>query len=63
MPVSVNKLTVNTEVNKQGEGSGGGAENGQAKGGGGKMSKVEREDLIQECMDRVREYLEYEFRP
>lgn len=63
MPVSVNKLTVNTEVNKQGEGGQGESGSNSGGKGSGKLSKIEREDLIQECLDRMREYLEYEFRP
>lgn len=57
MPVSVNKLTVNTEVNKDGRGDKGNSN----KGASGAMNLIEREELIQECLDRVREYLEYEF--
>lgn len=59
MPVSVNKLTVNTQVNK--DGSGGGDKGDGNKGASGTMNQIEREELIQECLDRVREYLEYEF--
>lgn len=59
MPVSVNKLTINTQVNKEG-GEGGGQ--GQ-RGSKADLSKLEREELIQECLDRVLEYLEYEFNP
>lgn len=62
MPVSVNKLTVNTEVNKNG-GSGGDTSGGKSGSGGGKMSKIEREDIIQECIDRVNELIEYRFHP
>lgn len=62
MPVSVNKLTVNTKVNKEG-GTEGGEESKGDGGGGGAMSKIEREELIQECMDRVEELLDYKLRP
>lgn len=58
MPVSVNKLTVNTQVNKEGGEGGGQGQNGKQE-----MSKIEREELIRECLDRVLEYLEYEFHP
>ncbi|MFK7796265.1 MAG: DUF5908 family protein [Aureispira sp.] len=61
MPVSVNKLTVNTKVSKEGEAQGSGQ---KEKGGGGKgMTKIEREELIQECIDRVEELLDYRLRP
>lgn len=61
MSVSINKLTVNTKVNKEG-----GADNKEGKGeqgGSGKMSKIEREELIQDCLDRVEELLDYKLRP
>lgn len=62
MSVTVEKLTLNTKVNKEGGAEG---EEGQQKqgGGGGGLSKIEREELIQECLDRVEELLEYKLRP
>jgi hypothetical protein len=63
MPVSVNKLTVNTKVSKEG---GEGQNSGQAQqsgGGGGGLSKIKREELIQECLDRVEEMLDYRLNP
>lgn len=62
MPVSVNKLTVNTKVSKEG-GEGEGQNSQPQQSGGGKMSKIEREELIQECLDRVEELLDYRLRP
>lgn len=62
MPVSVNKLTVNTKVSKEGgEAKDSGQE--QKGGGGGQMSKIDREELIQECIDRVEELLDYRLNP
>lgn len=60
MSVSINKLTVNTKVNKEGTSNAG---QQQAQGGDGGMSKIEREELIQECIDRVEELIEYKLRP
>lgn len=59
MPVSIKQMTINTKVNKQG-----GSENAQKKqGGGGGMSKLDKEALIEECLARVREMIEYELKP
>lgn len=60
MSISINKLTFNTKVNKQNQGS---TKNAPASGGGGPMPKLEKEQLIQECLDRVRDMIEYELRP
>lgn len=62
MSVTVEKLTLNTKVNKEG-GSEGEEGKQQKGGGGGGLSKIEREELIQECLDRVEELLEYKLRP
>jgi hypothetical protein len=63
MSVSINKLTVNTKVNKKGgkDKDGGGKEKGG--GGGGGLSKMEREEIIEECLNRVEELLDYRLRP
>lgn len=59
MPVSIKQMTINTKVNKQGS-----SENTQNKqGGGGGMSKLDKEALIEECLARVREMIEYELKP
>jgi|VirMetMinimDraft_7_1064189.scaffolds.fasta_scaffold237382_1 hypothetical protein len=60
MSISIKKLIFNTKVNKQDEGGGKGASSG---GGGGPMPKLEKEQLIQECLDKVRDLIEYELRP
>ncbi|MGH1339391.1 MAG: DUF5908 family protein [Aureispira sp.] len=62
MPVSINKLTVNTKVNKEG-GASDAKDGSKEKSGGGSMSKIEREELIQDCLDRVEELLDYKLRP
>ena len=60
MSISIKKLTFNTKINtKNKEGNKGAS----SDGGGGPMSKMEKEQLIQECLDRVRDLIEYELRP
>ncbi len=64
MPVSVNKLTVNTKVNKEGGADDKGDDKSKGKsGGGGGLSKIEREELIEEVLNRVEELLDYRLRP
>ena len=59
MPVSIKQMTINTKVNKKG-----GANNAEKKqSGGGGMSKLDKEALIEECMARVRAMIEYELKP
>lgn len=58
MAVSINQLTINTKVNKQGGESGGGAPV-TSKG----MSRAEKEVLIRECMARVEHMIERKLRP
>lgn len=61
MSISIKKLIFNTKVNKKNKN---GANNTSApSGGGGPMPKLEKEQLIQECLDRVRDMIEYELRP
>lgn len=57
MPVSINNMTVNTTVNKEG------TTEAPAKEGGGGVSKAEKEKIIRECLERVKEMLEYELKP
>lgn len=61
MSIAIKKLTFNTKVNKENESGGKGASSNG--GGGGPMSEKEKEELIQECLDRVRELIDYELRP
>jgi len=58
MPISIKQLTINTKVNKQ-QKQQAKAQKGYAKG----LSKIDRRALIEECMDRVRELIEYELKP
>jgi hypothetical protein len=60
MSISIRKLIFNTKVNKKNKGGDQGASSG---GGGGPMPKKEREELIQECLDKVRDLIDYELRP
>ena len=60
MSIAIKKLTFNTKVNKENES---GAKGASSKGGGGPMSNKEKEELIQECLNRVRELIDYELRP
>lgn len=50
-------MTVNTTVNKEGGGD------APAQGGGGGMSKADKEKIIRECLERVKEMIEYELKP
>ena len=59
MAVSINQLTINTKVNKQGGESGGGGAPVASKG----MSRAEKEVLIRECMARVERMIERKLRP
>ena len=59
MSISIKKLTFNTKINKQNK-DGKGA---PAKGGGGPMPKKEKEELIEECLNRVRDLMDHELRP
>ncbi len=57
MAVSIKELTVNTQVNKQNNDKKATAETG------GKLSRMDREAIIAECMARVKEMIEYELKP
>ena len=59
MSISIKKLIFNTKINKKN----GNKDAPSAGGGGGPMPKLEKEQLIQECLDRVRDLIEYELRP
>jgi hypothetical protein len=58
MPLSVKQLTVNTTVKKDAEQS---TKKGEDAAAG--LSPADREKIIEECMKRVRELIEYELRP
>lgn len=58
MPLSVKQLTVNTTVKKDAEQS---TKKGEETASG--LSPTDREKIIEECMKRVRELIEYELRP
>ncbi|WP_052593658.1 hypothetical protein [Aureispira sp. CCB-QB1] len=60
MSISIKKLLFNTKINKK---SKGGSKDATEGGGGGAMSKLEKEELIQECLDKVRDMIEYELKP
>jgi transposase len=60
MSISIKKLTFNTKINKKNKD---GTKDAPSGGGGGPMPKLEKEQLIQECLDRVRDMIEYELRP
>ena len=59
MAVLIKQLTINTKVSK---GSGGTSSKGEKSSGGG-MSAAEKELFMQECLQRVKEMIEYELRP
>lgn len=59
MAISIKKLTLNTTVNKQTKQQG----TAQATSGGGGLSKMDKEAIIQECLDKVQEFIDYELRP
>jgi hypothetical protein len=60
MSISIRKLIFNTKINKKNKS---GDKEASSGGGGGSMSKLEKEQLIQECLDQVRDLIEYELRP
>lgn len=59
MAISISKLTLNTTVNKQTKQEG----SAQESSGGGGVTKMDKEAIIQECLDKVQELLDYELRP
>lgn len=58
MPVSIKNLVINTKVNKQ-QKQQAKAQKAYSKG----LSKMDKEAIIDECMRRVREMIEYELKP
>lgn len=60
MSISIKKLTFNTKINKKNKQ---GSKNAAPAGGGGPMSQVEKEQIIEECLNRVRDLIDYELRP
>ncbi|CAA6821184.1 MAG: Unknown protein [uncultured Aureispira sp.] len=61
MAIAIKKLTFNTKINKDNQGGTKGASS--KGGGGGPMSKKEKDELIQECLNKVRDLIDYELRP
>lgn len=59
MSISIKKLTFNTKINKKNQQGNKNA----APGGGGPMSKAEKDQIIEECLNRVRDLIDYELRP
>jgi hypothetical protein len=62
MGISIKQLILNTKIKKKG-GSGGAENNSKGKADSSSISKLEKEEIIQECMQRVAEYIEYELKP
>ncbi len=58
MPISIKNLVLNTKVSKE-QKEQNKAQKSYAKG----MSKMDKEAIIEECMARVREMMEYELKP
>jgi len=58
MPISIKQLTINTKVNKQDKNQVQ-APKSISKG----LSKMDKEAIIQECLARVKELIDYELRP
>jgi hypothetical protein len=58
MSISIKQLTINTKVNKQDKKQAK-AQKSHAKG----LSKMDKEAMIQECLARVKELIDYELRP
>lgn len=56
MPVTVNEVELNTTVNETASNKSEGGKDSGAKGGS--MSEDEKEELIQQCLDRVAALLE-----
>lgn len=59
MPVTVKQLTINTKVKKGGEAN----SQKEPEQKGSKLTKSAQERIIQECMNRVREMIENEYKP
>lgn len=59
MAISIKKLTLNTTVNKQTKEEGTAPEGA----GGGGMTKMDKEAIIQECLSKVQELIDYQLRP
>jgi len=60
MAVLIKQLTINTKVSK---GAGGGDPTKGGKTSSKGMSAVEKELFMQECLQRVKEMIDYELRP
>lgn len=60
MPVNIKQLTINTKVNKN---SNIPEEKAPSKGGGGGLSKSDKDAIIAECLAKVKEMIEYELKP
>ena len=58
MAISIKQLTMNTKVSKQ---SGGDEKAPETSSGPGK--KLDKEAIINECVRRVKELIDYELRP
>ena len=57
MPVTVNEVELNTTVNETASNKSAAGKDSGGKGGGS-MSEEEKEELIQECLDRVTALIE-----
>jgi hypothetical protein len=61
MPVTVKQLTINTKVSKVDTGA---EPNNENTGGiASRVTKAEQEKIIKECLNRVREIIENEYKP
>ena len=58
MPVTIKQLTLNTKVSKK---EGASSEIPEEKSSS--ATNVDKEEIINECMKRVKELLDYELRP
>jgi hypothetical protein len=62
MGISIKQLILNTKIKKKAD-AGGGEKDSKGKVDSSSISKVEKEEIIHECMQRVAEYIEYELKP
>lgn len=63
MGISIKQLILNTKVKKKDKAEGGGKEKVENLEGSGSMSAAQKEEIIEECIRRVAEYIEYELKP
>jgi hypothetical protein len=62
MGISIKQLILNTKIKKKGGSDSGNSKPAEASDSS-LLSKREKEEIIEECMQRVAAYIEYELKP